>query len=667
MRDPRFHSIAHTLWSGLIAQGRPVEKEIWFSTLVNQLRSILSHSGCREDRDVLTFDKSILTERWISLHSEGTVVPANILNALEPSFESAATDEVTAQAAWCWGVALGKCTSEVTGEKELRRLLNTASRDFVMEQAFLEHTACLLHEQSQPLLAAMNESIEHLVTNPSDFVLGRFKEGFAKILEVWNRKPSYEAFDLTSLESEPFDYEFVGLIDQLRTIDRLEYLLWLASLRNPLVIRDSLLFRDIVEDFDEILALLDAAPLAYGSPEDDTWTCPVAPILMEVALQHATTLLTPFARLPRDEMAYTRLCADLAERMDLLARSIARRTDGLRLAANWIMRLVRLKTQLNAWAALPASMAMKALIQAFGSSEENAATVIRWLPHIPSLSTSELQKLRESGVGRIPTGITPGMDVLIARLSMKAFRQDTKSFDDELQLFESLSLLRDPGLHDPMNAIPTWRHELISCAFSSTDPAATWKRHWDQLEEQRLRSRYSTFTNDYSANNASLFLCAVAISLLGRNEDAKLALWNELYVAVWFRTLLYGLQVEGRSWRYLFVLLMGTLPRHLDLATSTGISKLSDIVAVFAEDEELSIQTLAHLFRAGIGAELLMNATAQAQVDLQSKLGRFEQHPDDVVMYPLNKYWNDAGSICRQIWVLAALFFAAFLANTATG
>jgi hypothetical protein len=67
-------------------------------------------------------------------------------------------------------------------------------------------------------------------------------------------------------------------------------------------------------------------------------------------------------------------------------------------------------------------------------------------------------------------------------------------------------------------------------------------------------------------------------------------------------TLLYGSRVDGRAWRYLFVLLMGTLPKYLDLATETGISKLSAIVAAFAGDEELTIHTVAHLFRAGIPA-----------------------------------------------------------------
>ena len=83
-------------------------------------------------------------------------------------------------------------------------MLNTATRDFVMGQAFDERAARLLHEQNQPLLAAMNESIEHLVANPGDFVMGPWGKEFAKTLKVWERKPSCEAFDLTTLETVSF-------------------------------------------------------------------------------------------------------------------------------------------------------------------------------------------------------------------------------------------------------------------------------------------------------------------------------------------------------------------------------------------------------------------------------------------------------------------------------
>jgi hypothetical protein len=651
MRDSRFRSSTPTLWPALIAQGRLVEGKSWFPPLLSQMSSVVSQAGCQGDRDVLVIDSSILSGQWTLLHSEEIGVPADILNALERSLESPPTDEATAEAAWCWGVSLGNRASNVVGEKELRRLLNTASRNVVMEQAFLECAARLLHEKKQPLWAAMNESVEHLVVNPGDFAVGMWGEVFAKTLEVWEKKFSYEAFDLTALERVPFHYEFIGLIDQLRTIDRLEYLSWLEHLRNPLAIRDALLSQDIVEDFDELLTLLDTAPPAYGPIESDGWTCPIAPMLLEVALQHVTRLLAPFSRTPRDEVVYKCLCDDLFERMDSLAQTIARRADGPRLVADWLMRLVRMKTQLSAWAALPASMAMKAMIQIFGSTEERATTVIQWFPYIPALSKGELQELRGTGVGRISIGITPQVDVLVARLSMKGFRQDTKSFDDELRLYENLSLLRDPGLHDVnFDELPTWRHQLVSCVFLGTDPVVTWKRHWGQLEEQRLRSRHSTFTNDHSADDASLFLCAAAISLLGRTEKGStLVLWTEVHDAIWFMTLLYGSLVGGRNWRYLFALLVGTLPRHLDLTSAIGIDRLSAIVKAFAGDEELIIQTVAQVFRTGIASGSLMNAVAQAKVDLRSTLKRFEQHADNVHIYSLSKYWKDAGTICNQI------------------
>jgi hypothetical protein len=640
----------------LIAQGRLVEREIWLSPLLDLLVSALSGPGCGEDREELTFDSSILRERWTSLHSKGIVVPEGLLKALEASFESPATDEGAAQAAWCWGLALGRRASDAAGEKELRGLLNKASRNFVMQEAFLERTAWLLHEKNLPLLAAMDESVRHLVASPGDFVLGKWGESFTKMLEAWSGKPSFEAFDLRSLEYVPFLYDFLGLINRLRPIDRLEYLSWLNRLKNPLVIRDALHCREVVEDFDEILMLLEAAPSAYGPPESEGWISPVAPMLLQASLRHAANLLAPFNRVPRDEAAYTELCADIAERMESLARNLARRSDGPRLAANWLMHLVRIKTQLHAWIALPASMAMKAIIQTFGDAEANAAIVIPWLPHRPPLTPDELDELRDSGRGRTPASLTPGMDLLVARLSMKAYRPDAESFEDELRIFENLLLLRDAGLFDAnLNDFPTWRHQLVSCVFSGADPVATWKRLWNQMEEQRLRSRYIAFTNDHSADDASLFLSAATISLLGRSEgDQEAALWNEVYVAVWFMTLFYGSQAEGRKWRCAFVLLMGLLPQHFDLTTDSGIDKLAAILASFADDEELIIYTAAQLFRADAAPQLITSAASRAQLDFESALARFEQHAGNEEKYPLAKIWKDQSATCRQILVSGA-------------
>jgi hypothetical protein len=335
--------------------------------------------------------------------------------------------------------------------------------------------------------------------------------------------------------------------------------------------------------------------------------------------------------------------------MDLLARCLARRSDGPRLAANWLMRLIRIKTQLNAGIALPASMAMKAIIQVFGDAEEGAAAVIQWLPPITQLPANELQELRHSGVGRTPTGLIFGTDVLVSRLCMKAFRPVEKSFEDELELFEKLSLLRDAGLFESsLNELPTWRHQLVSFVYSDTDLVATWKRLWNQMEEQRLRARYVAFTNDRSADEASLFLCVTTVSYLERG-DREPALWNEVYEAVWFMTLVYGSQVEARGWRRVFVLLMGLLPKHFDLATDTGVEKLSAILASLADDEELVIYTAAQLFRAGAAPQTITNAGMGTELNLQAAFARFEQHTGNHEKYPLSKIWKNEGATCRQI------------------
>jgi hypothetical protein len=651
MRDPRFRSTTNTIWSGLIAQGRDAEKEIWLSLLVDQLRHALDHCNLQGDGDKLTFPASLFSDQWALLRSKEIAVPANILNALETSFESAPTDEITAQAAWCWGLALGKRTAAVAGEKELRRLLNQASRNFVMQEAFLEHAAQILREQNQPLLNAMSESIEHLVTFPGDFVLGRWKAGFAESLMAWKNKPPFEAFDLAILDRVPFHYEFLGLIDQLRKLDKLEYISWLDRLKNPLLVQHAFRSSDIAEDFDELLMLLDAAPPAYRSAEGGTWTSLIAPMLLNVALQHATTLLTPYFRLPRDEVAFARLCDDLSERMERLALVLSRRSDGPRLAADWLMRLVRVKTPLDGWPALPVSMALKAIVQVLGDVEAHSASVIKWLPNPLLLQTEELNQLGGSGMGRIPTSLTPGMDILLARLFMKAYRTDTESFEEELRLFGDLLLLRDIGLHDTnLSEFPTWRHQLVSCAFMRPGLVGTWRQLWKQMEEQRLRSRYWTFTNDHSADDASLFLASAAISFLGRDEgDQDPGFWNEVYEAIWFMVLLYGSQVGGRNWRRLFVHLAGTLPKHLDLSTDGGGDKLSTIVARFATDYELTIHTVAQLTRAGIPSEPLANAVRRANVDFESALLRFEKYAGNRVMCPLSTEWIDSGTICRQI------------------
>lgn len=375
-----------------------------------------------------------------------------------------------------------------------------------------------------------------------------------------------------------------------------------------------------------------------------------------MTLKHASKALLPFSRVPRDEDAYKKVCDELSTRMEQLAQRLVQRSDGSRLAAHWLMRLVRMKTLLNPWLALPPSMAIKAIVQVFGDSEKNAVPIINQLPLVSELTDDDKDELRASGKSKTLSGQTPKTDVLMARLFLKAFRSDTNGFSEDSQLFEELLLLRDSGLFDPNpNEVPTWRHQLASCTFPEVNLASTWRRLWEQLEGQRLRSKHSMFTNDRSADEASLFLCATGLSRLDNRanltqpeESSSLTLWNEVYRAIWFQVLFYSSHVEVRSWRHLLVLLLGVLPKHLDLASEDGLAQLSGIFRSFGCDEELTIHTIAHLSRVGVEGRLLKQTIDQAGLDMESILRRFERNADNVELYPLLKRWKQVNLICRE-------------------
>jgi hypothetical protein len=641
----------------LISFGRSIEEEPWVAPLLYQFDRQLSRADLTQSDEQFLLLSKVFSGSIDALRAEGIAIPEEVVVAFNSSFASHAEDPITAQAAWCWGLILGRRASYVAGLEDLRQLLAWTSHDVVMQEAFLVETARSLHNRKPNLAAAIEESMQRLADHPEDFILGTTHGGFMESLAAWKRLPPYEAFDLRKLEYAPQSYEFLGILRHLRKIDRGDYLLWLNRLQNPVVVQHALLDWEITEDFDEFLALLEGAPTAYADPGDDGWTSLVAPMLLEVALEHASKALSPFSRVPRDEDAYKKVCDELSTRLEQLAQRLVQRSDGSRLAAHWLMRLVRMKTLLNPWLALPPSMAIKAIVQAFGDSENNPVLILNQLPLVSELTDDDKDELRASGKGKTFSGQTPKSDVLMSRLLLKAFRSDTSGFKEEFQLFEELLLLRDSGLFDPnLNELPTWRHQLASCTFLEVNLASTWKRLWEQLEGQRLRSKHSMFTNDRSADEASLFLCATGLSVLENRasltqpeEPSRLTLWNEVYTAIWFQTLVYSSHVEARSWRYLLVLLLGALPKHLDLASEDGLAQLSEIFRSFASDEELTIHTVAQLSRVRVEGRLLRRAIAQAGFDMESILRQFERNAENVEVYPLSKRWKDVSLACREL------------------
>ncbi len=657
MRDSRFPAQS-TFWNDLIVQGRLAEGEPWLEQLVEPL-----HLALRESQFVHIDDESsavgeILSAQLAALLSTGISIPEEIADALKGSFQVPTSNSASAQAAWCWGLALGKAAGDISTAQDLRRLLNIASRDFVMLDGFLQSTGKILFEGHPVLVTAVEQSVEQFVKSPGSFVLGGRGESFTRELDLWKTKPPYEAFDLRVLDHAPLHYELLGLFDRLRKFDLRVYLGWLDELQNPVLIQRAFLNGDIWEDFDQLLTLLEVAPPAYEDNRSDKWISSIAPMLLEVALHHVQSLLIPFSRPERDENAYKQLCDDLIERMHLLAWGLSRRKDGFQLAAHWLLRLVRMKTQLSGWHVLPVSMAIQGLVRVFGDDESNATLVLEGLPVSSPLSQAEKQKLRFAGLGSPSLSPTPRMDILMVRLLMKAFRQDTKGYDEERETFGDLLLMRDAGLYtDPnLSEAATWRHQLLGCVFGGSDLVNLWREYWDQLEEQRLRLRHSVFTSDHSADEASLFLCATALGLLQREGEGgkvktqkDLHFWNMIYESAWFMSLLYGSQPDGWNWRYLLTNILGTLPKHLDISSDDGGTRLLELFVSFADDEELLIHSVARLLQAGTDSGVLMIALKSVGLDFAAILDRFGPSSTNVWIYPMSKRWPDAWSICREL------------------
>jgi len=641
----------------LVFLGRSVNNEPWLGRFLYQLDLHLGQTEfVRDDEDFQRL-RNAFSRSLGALRDEG-ILSEEVFLALQRASESAPEDLLTAQAAWCWGLSLGKRASYVTSSQHLRHLLEEASRDVVRQEAFLSVTAQSLRERQPKLTAAIEESLARLSEHPEEFVLGRKGDGFIEALATWKELPRYEAFDLQKLEYTPLYYEFLGIVQHLRTIEREDYLFWLNRLENPVVVQQALLDSEITGNFEEFIGLLQAAPAAYSGVSAGRWVSLIAPMLLEVAIHHASEILSPFARLPRDENAYQKACNEISTQMALLAQRLAERIDGPQLAAHWLMRLVRMKTILHPWNALPSSIAIHAIVQVFGDSELHAGPVLAHLPQVAELTEDEKRRVLPFGKGLPWNGRAPKTDVLMCRLLLKAYRPDCGSFVEELQLFQTLLLQRDVGLFESKDTeLPTWRHELSGCILLGAHFAHTWKRLWEQLAIQRMRVQHIASTQDDSADEASFFLCAVGLGFLKSRATSTdpeyapcLALWKEVYGAVWFQSLLYTSHPKATNWRYLLVLLIGVLQKHTSLPSEEALRQLSEVLHSFGRDEELILHTIDYLASIGVGGRLLNEAITRAGIPKEAILKQFERNGENIHLYPLCKRWKGVTERCRSVW-----------------
>jgi len=109
----------------LISLGRYVKNELWLSRFLYQLDLHLRLTEFVQEDEHFQFLRNAFSSSLRALQEEG-ILSEEVFGALQRASESASEDLLTAQAAWCWGLSLGKRALYVTRSKERAQTRNGA-------------------------------------------------------------------------------------------------------------------------------------------------------------------------------------------------------------------------------------------------------------------------------------------------------------------------------------------------------------------------------------------------------------------------------------------------------------------------------------------------------------------------------------------------------------
>jgi hypothetical protein len=631
----------------LIIYGKSVEGESWFGSVLEGSDEHLLGMLAPPVRITVGNLQQALKEWVTSLVSQGLAFPTEVSLALHDDIDPTSGDIHQARAAWLWGSWLGRATRHIPDAEDLRTLIRLSGENVVTSEAFFEETARWLQRGEAQLSSAMDALVIQFAEDPAGFVFGRSPAGLNEAFARWKELPPNEAFDLNGLAHVPYRCDFLPIIEKLSLIDPMQYSVWIDRIQNPVIVAESL----GRATFDESVVLLKVAVDAHTQGFNQ-WKSMVAPMLLNAQTSRMADSLRSFSWPPADRPAFDELSEKLQRQMKEFADVLSLRDDGPQLVADWSLHLVRQMNLLVSLRALPYQIAMKAIIEVFGSSEEAANRVLEKLPRHRALSCNE--KLEFQGSGKVKPEVKrmPKGDVLLVRLLLKSFRIESVPRTLELAEFEDLLLSRDPALSDASDRdLPILRHRIVACAMREEDLAIEWKRLWVGLEGQRLRYRHLASTQDYSANDTSLFLCSVGLGRFTNDREkgsypvVSRALWDELYRAIWFQVLYYESAPNVELWRRLLILLLSALPDYLDETAVATQNKISEIFRAFAQDEELIVQAAAAMLEGGIADRVLSKALVASGTDLSSALSQYRPVLGNTFVYPLAKYWPKAHEI----------------------
>lgn len=647
MRDTRFDLDRSVSWSRhrSIEQGRLVEREPWFTAGVVTLRDWYQyHMRDAQIDDAESYVLAPDDELRMSLSSIAAM-PSDLVSALmnwSSNYNALGDDP---EAGWMWGTALAQAgVALITMGAAFEHSWRTAARRAAAGEAYLDVLAAALGGEFGPtVLSMMRTIVDRARTLQGCFVPGHRREQFPSALKKWRDEAQF--FDLwqtRALQEFGANCDEMWLLDAMRRHDRRLYLESLEDTANPLSIQEALGVPAIVEDIEEILALLADAPAAAtqsaSGPAPNEWTHRLtAALLLEIVLAHAERLirllLPVYASGPSTPQAQALIDQDLPDRFHRVLETILTRDDGTFLAIHWILHLAHILAH-SQWPTprSAADLAVPVIAEALVRRNIGETAFRAVVP--------DVFRQLESGAPRYPH--VNDVDVLLALVAMNNARPDRDAAVADnarlLALLNALLIQNGSGL-TPISVagIPTWCHVYGALLFLRTQhPHESWRASWDLIKEQRRKLFYRAYTRDLSADIPSLFaMCTGIAALLLLHDDdvtesaATLAFWQQMYEASLSMVLRLGSWgkewARADEWRRILITLIGLLPRVAQRSNDTfdDSALLSTVLRRQGGDDELVINSIVRLYENAVPSRILLDAIAQAEMNLEEIVNRY--------------------------------------------
>ena len=408
------------------------------------------------------------------------------------------------------------------------------------------------HAMRDSILSDLEAKISDINANPGVGTYARDRDAFNASVEAWRSSPSIN--ELWQAQGDPFlvHYDVLDIIPSVLPTDRAAILDRLDRFDFPHPIRQVLEHNTILQNRDEIVATLKAAPRC--SEDGQSWNGRLLALLvLKSAEDHCREQwqkLYQEANFDGDNSEVReKMKTTLASWFEELGRIVMDRPDGKFLGPQWLLmkvedeRLDRARRgragdraheylwqdDLVEWITLGLSKA--------GLTGRTIVTLVDF-PRIPAVG--ELAPARSASCGDEKSSPRLGALSMMALMDHMIGDASAEGGQELLDYLDALLASRDPAFEvESLLNSGTSDLPVNCCGYLLAhveEPAERWRQSWNRLIEQRRRAQHWNQTDDADALAPSLFLLAVGTSgidwLLSSSHnrpDKVKVLWRELF------------------------------------------------------------------------------------------------------------------------------------------